>query len=123
MVTAEGYCCCCLSSWRHVSAFHGRICSDKCTCCHTEMQVADPAFYLTQSQYTDSEPTSPSADPISPGAWQGSQWSVNFEVTGTTRPGKRSKAKTGIELRSTALEADVLPLVQQGCHSWRKKAE
>ena len=35
-------------------------------------------FYLTQSQYTDTGPTSASADPIMPGAWQGSHWSANF---------------------------------------------
>ena len=58
------------------------------TCCHTEIKVADPTFYITQSQYTDTGPTSPSADPIMPGAWQGSHWSANFEVTGMTRPGK-----------------------------------
>ena len=48
------------------------------TCCHTETKVADPTFYLTQSQYTDTGPTSPSADLIMPGAWQGSHWSANF---------------------------------------------
>ena len=32
--------------------------------------------------------TSPSADPITPGARQGSHWSAKFEVTGMTRPGK-----------------------------------
>ena len=42
------------------------------TCCHSEIEVADPTFYLTQSQYTDTGPTSPSADHITPGAWQGS---------------------------------------------------
>ena len=42
------------------------------------MEVADPTVYLTQSQYTDTGPTSPSADPITPGAWQGSHWSANF---------------------------------------------
>ena len=30
------------------------------------------AFHLTQSQYTDTGPTSPRVDPITPGAWQGS---------------------------------------------------
>ena len=40
------------------------------TCCHTEMEAADQTFHLTQSQYTDTGPTSPSADPITPGAWQ-----------------------------------------------------
>ena len=64
----------------------GRICFDNLTCCHTEIEVADPTFYLTQSPYTDTGPTSPSTDPITPGAWQGSHWSVHFEVTGMTRP-------------------------------------
>ena len=58
------------------------------TCCHTEIEAADPAFYFTQSQYTDTGPTSPSADPIMQGAWQSSHWSTNFSVTGMTRPGK-----------------------------------
>ena len=39
----------------------GRICSDHCTCCHTEIQDEDQTFHLTQSQYTDIGPT--------PGAW------------------------------------------------------
>ena len=66
----------------------GRICSDNFTCCHTEIEVADQTLYLTQSQYTDTGPTSPSTDPITPGAWQGSHWCANFEVTGMTRPRK-----------------------------------
>ena len=40
------------------------IFSDSCTCCHTEMEFADLTFYLTQSQYTDTRPTTPSADSI-----------------------------------------------------------
>ena len=36
-------------------------------CCHTETAVADRTFYLTQSQYTDSGPTSLNANPIAPG--------------------------------------------------------
>ena len=78
----------CLTSQQHASVSQGRICSDNFTCCHTEMEVADQTFHLTQSQYTDTGPTSPSADPITPGAWQGSHWSANFEVTGMTRPEK-----------------------------------
>ena len=78
----------CLTSQQHASVSQGRICSDNFTCCHTEIEVAGPTFYLTQSQYTDTEPTSASADPIMPGAWQGSHWSDNFEVTGMTRPRK-----------------------------------
>ena len=59
----------CLTSHQQASVSQGRICSDNLTCCHTEIEVADPTFYLTQSQYTDAGPTSPSADPITPGAW------------------------------------------------------
>ena len=68
----------CLTSQQHASVSQGRICSDNFTCCHTEVEAADPTFYLTQSQYTDTGSTSPSADPISPGAWQSSHWSANF---------------------------------------------
>ena len=58
----------CLTSQQHASASQGRICSDRFTCCHTEIEVADQTFYLTQSQYTDTGPTSPSTDPITPNA-------------------------------------------------------
>ena len=68
----------CLSSQQHACVSQGRICSDNFTCCHTETEAADQTFHLTQSHYTDTGPTSPSADPITPGAWQGSHWSANF---------------------------------------------
>ena len=68
----------CLTSQQHASVSQGRICSDNFTCCHTEIEVADQTFHLTQSQYSATGPTSPSADPITPGAWQGSHWSANF---------------------------------------------
>ena len=74
----------CLTFQQHANVSQGQICSDSCTSCHTEMEVADQTFYLTQSQYTDTGLTSPSADPVTPGAWQGSHWSANFEVTGMT---------------------------------------
>ena len=51
----------CLTSQHQASVFHGRICTDNFTCCHTEIEAADPTFYLTQSQYTDTLPTSPNA--------------------------------------------------------------
>ena len=35
---------------------------------YTMRQVADQTLYLTQSQYTDVGPTSPSTGPITPGA-------------------------------------------------------
>ena len=78
----------CLTSQQHASVSQGRICTDNFTCCHTEIKLADQTFYLTQSQYTDTGPTSPRVDPLMPGAWQDSHWSANFSVTGMTRPGK-----------------------------------
>ena len=38
-----------LTSQQHVSISQGRICSDNFTCCHTELEVADPTSHLTQS--------------------------------------------------------------------------
>ena len=72
----------CLTSQQHASVSQGRIYSDNFTCCHSETEVADQTVYLPQSQYTDTGPTSPNADPITPGAWQDSHWSAIFEVTG-----------------------------------------
>ena len=67
----------CLTSQKPASLSQERICSDMCTCCHTEIEVVNRSFYLTQSQYTDTGPSF-SADPVSPGAWQGSHWSTKF---------------------------------------------
>ena len=92
----------CLTSQQQASVSQGRICEDNFTCCHNKIKVADQTFYLTQSQYTDTWPTSPSADPITPGAWQGSHWSANFEVTGMTRPRKNPGA-SGIRTRDLPL--------------------
>ena len=103
----------CLTYQQQASVSQGRICSDNFTCCNTEIEVADQAFYLAQSQYTDTRPTSPSADPLTPGAWQGSHWSANFEVTGMTRPPKKSHRKLDSNPGSSALEADALPLGQR----------
>ena len=91
-----------LTSQQHANVCEGRICSDKFTSCHTEIEVADQTFYLTQSQYTDTGPISPSADPITPGAWQGSHWSASFEVSGMTRPRKNPGA-SGIRTRDLPL--------------------
>ena len=76
----------CLTSQLHASISQGRICSDKCMCCHSEIEAADRTFQLTQSQYTDTRPTSPSSDPITQGTWQGSHWNASFEVTCMTSP-------------------------------------
>ena len=92
----------CLTSQQRASVSQGRICSDNFMCCHTEIEVADQTFHLTQSQYTDTRPTSPSTDPITPGAWQGIHWSANFWVTGMTRPRKNLGA-SGIRTRGLLL--------------------
>ena len=103
----------CLTSQQHASVSQGRICSDNFTCCHTEIEVADPTFYLTQSQYTDTGPTSPSTDPITPGAWQGSHWSAIFRHWYDSTP-KKSRRKRDSNPGSSTLEADTLPLGQRG---------
>ena len=97
----------CLPSQQQDCVSQGRICSGNCTCCHTEKQVADQTFLLTQSQYTDTGPTSPSTDPVPPGAWQGSHWGANFEITGMTRPGKKSRRKRDSNPGPSALVAEV----------------
>ena len=38
---------------KYAGVFKGWICSDNFTCCHTETEVADETFFLTQSQHTD----------------------------------------------------------------------
>ena len=73
-----GWLVACLTSQQHASVSQRRICSHNCTRCRTQIQVADQTFHLTQSQYTDTGPTSPRADPITPGAWQGSHWGAIF---------------------------------------------
>ena len=89
-----------LAPQQHASVSQGRICTDNCTCCHTEIEVADQTFHLTQSQYTDTGPTSPSADPRTPGAWQGSQ------QNDSTR--KKSRRKRDLNPGPSALETDAL---------------
>ena len=86
-----------LTSQQHASVFQGWICLDKSTCCQTEMEVADQTFQLTQSQYTDTRPTSPSTDAIMPDAWQGSHWSANFSMSLVRLDPENILAQEGIE--------------------------
>ena len=108
----------CLTSQQQASVSQGRICSDNFMCCHIEIEVADQTFHLTQSQYTDTGLTSPSTDPKKPGAWQGSRWSANFQVTCMTQPRKLSRRKQDSNPGSSALEADALTTrpTRQSCH-------
>ena len=89
----------CLTSQQYATVSQGRICSDNFMCCHTEIEVADQTLYLTQSQYPNTGLTSPSADPTTPGAWQGSHWSAKFWITGMTRPWKNPGASSSFEPR------------------------
>ena len=98
----------CLASQQQASVSQGRICSDNFTCCHTEIEVADQTFYLTQSQYTDTGPTSPSADPITPGAWQGSPLECQFLSHWYDSTPKKSRRRRDSNLGSSTLEADAL---------------
>ena len=70
------------------SVSQGRVCSYNFACCHAEIEVVYQTCYLTHSWYTDTGSTSPSADAITQGVWQGSHRSANFQVYGVTRPEK-----------------------------------
>ena len=95
----QGYCLlvACFTSEQHASASQEWICTDNFTCCHPEVEAADQTFYLTQSQYTDTRPTSPSVDPITPGAWQGpGYWSAVLSSVSKNRPGYWSAVLSGM---------------------------
>ena len=98
----------CLTPQQHASVSQGRICSDNVTCCHTEIEVTDQAFHLTQSQNTDTRLTSPSTVPFTPGAWQSSHWSAKFEVNWYDSTPEKSQCKQDSNPGSSALEADAL---------------
>ena len=104
-VSLFGWLLACLTSQQHASVSQGRICSDKFTCCHTEIEAANQTFYLTQSQYTDTGLTSPIVDPLTPGAWQGSHWNANFSVRLDLEKFRR---KQDLNPGSSTPEADTL---------------
>ena len=98
----------CVVSQQHASVSQGWICSDNFTCCHTEIKAADPLSSSPSHSILATGPTSPSADPITPGAWHGSHWSAHFEVIGMTRP-EKIPSQSGIRTPGpSALEADAL---------------
>ena len=109
----------CLTSQQHATVSQGRICSGNCTCRHIKIQDADQTFDLTQSQYTDIKPTSPSAETITPSAWQGSHWSANFchwyDLTGKNHH-RASGNRTPEEPQGHGGGLKMLPLCQGGGH-------
>ena len=54
-----GWLLACIMSQQHASVCQGRICSDNCACCHTEIEVADQTFYLTVSVEDTGRPVPP----------------------------------------------------------------
>ena len=103
-----GWLLACLTSQQHANVSQGRICSDKFTCCHTEIEVAGQTFYLTRSQYTDTGPTSPGADPITPGSWQLNHESAQFLKHQCDSTRKKIPRKRESNPGSAAPESDVL---------------
>ena len=49
----------------------GRICSENCACCHTQIEAADQTRCLAKSQFAETGPTSPRVDPTTLCACQG----------------------------------------------------
>ena len=97
----------CLTSQQHASVSQGRICSENLHAATLRKTIADQTFYLTQPQYTDTGLTSPSTDPITPGAWQGSHLECQFSSRSLVwlDPGKFRRKRESIP-GSFALEAD-----------------
>ena len=101
----------CLTSQQQASVSQWRICSDNFACCHTEIEVADQTFYLTQSQYTDTRPTSPRADPITPGRVATGVPILSHWYDSTP---KKYWRKRDLNPGPSAHEANALPLGQRG---------
>ena len=95
----------CLTSQQHASCLRDES-AQTILRAATLRQKLQNKLCLAQLQYTDIGPTSPSADPTTPG----SHWSTYFCVTGTSRLGKKknSRRKQESNPESVALEADAL---------------
>ena len=81
------------------------------------MEAADQTFYLTKSQYNDTGPTSPSADPLMQGAWQGSHYSTNFKSQVWLDQKKSPQCKRESNSGSSISKANQAVLAGE----WRKK--
>ena len=73
--------------------------------CHIVVEAADQTFYLTQSQYTDTGPTIPSADPITAGR---AATGVPVLKSLVRLDPEKSRGKWDSNPGSSALEADAL---------------
>ena len=69
----------CITSHHHFSISQDG-CAQTILSAATLIEAVDVTCYLVQSQYTDMGLISPSVDPVTPDAWQGSHWSTNFKL-------------------------------------------
>ena len=95
----------CLTSQQTCTCISG---TDPAQTIYTQIQVADETFHLTQSQYTDAGPTSPSADPITPGAWQGKPVECQALSHRYDSTPEKSRRKRDSNEESSAFEAESL---------------
>ena len=95
----------CRSPQQQAAASQGRISSDKCRCCHTEIQVADLACCFTLSPDTDIGPT---------GALPYMNMGFQHCRLHASRSSGQGADYTSLEPRRAALEADALPLGPRG---------
>ena len=65
--------------------YQGRNCSDHFTCWHTEIQVTQQTFYLTQSRCTDTRSASPSAVTRTSGSGSVASKSSGSQITRKTQ--------------------------------------
>ena len=103
----------CLTCQQHASVSQGRIYSNNFTCCHTEIEAADQTFHLNRSHDTDTGSTSPSADPITPGVWQGPTGVPILKSLVRLGP-EKSRRKRNSNPGSSTVETDALTLGQLG---------
>ena len=68
------------------SVSQGRICSGKCMWCDSEIEVTGQTYYLTQSQYTDTGPTSPRSNFLSHPVTVYWHWANQSQVKLSTSP-------------------------------------
>ena len=110
----------CLTSQPQARVSQGQICSDNGMCCHTEIEDADQTFHLTQSQHTDTGPTSPSpsAVPISPAAGRVTTGAPISKSPAGLNP-EKSCHKWDSNRGSSTLEADTLSTRLTRCLTWR----
>ena len=105
-------CCCCVVCWLHYCPTSMNVylrhesARTVVSAATLRRKLQIKVFTSPPSQYTGTGSTSPSADPIIPGAWLGSHRATSFKSLLSLDLKKRSAAKAGIEPRSAALEAE-----------------